>query len=203
MGSIAPEGLEHKGKHLIRWILKVSPTEKDGAISLNVDGKTAKTLKVRASPHPVYIETSHTMDVQAYPKLEIESEGINVVALTQFKELEVSAEQIAMPAPVNVVKSQKHSPLQSQKPTRTLQSKAARKPAPRRPRELRAFKPTQMISPGDLEEEKEELPMPVLSRTVSQRSGRASPVAAGTRSKAMGPDQLGGFVKVRRSTAKQ
>ncbi|MHA2265709.1 MAG: hypothetical protein ACXAEN_25235 [Candidatus Thorarchaeota archaeon] len=195
MGSIAPEGLEHTGKHLIRWILKVSPTKKDGFISLNVDGKTIKTLKVNASPHPIYIETSHTMDVQAYPKLEIDSEGVDVVALTQFKELEVSAEQIAKPAPVKVVVSKPTA--RSPKKTRAMAARQHRKP--------RTFKPIQMISPGDQDEEKDEdLSQPVLSRTVSQRNGRVSPkhAAARSRSKAMGADQLGGFVKVRRSTPK-
>ena len=182
MGSLAPEGLEHKGRHLIRWVLNVQPTKKEGVISLSVDGMTVKTLKVNASTHPVYIETSHIMDVQAYPTIGVDSGEIRVTVLTQFKELEVSDERIAKPAPVTIVVSK---PAPSAKKTF------------RRPRAVNVFKPVHAD-----EEEKDDLAMPALARTVSHRNGRASPIGVRNlnRSNALGADQLGNFVKVRRST---
>jgi hypothetical protein len=195
MGSIAPEGLTFKGRHLIRWIMRIAPTEKGGSISMLLNGKPmGKPLKVRASPHTLYTESSHVADIQEYPELQIEADGMDVVTLTQFKEIEVTAEQIAKPAPI------KPAPAKPA-PIKPAPAKLARKPASRRPRPFRAFKPIQAA-----EEEKDgELPQPVLSRTVSQRSGRSSPKSAfvRTRSKAMGADQLDGFVKARRSTANQ
>ena len=183
MGSIPTEGLEHKGRHLIRWVLNVAPTEKEGVISLSIDGMTVKTLKVEASTHPVYIETSHIMDVQAYPTIGINSGKIKATVLTQFKELDVSDERIAKPAPVTIVVSK---PAPSAKKTF------------RRPRAVNVFKPVQAAE----EEEKDNLDMPILARTVSHRNGRAYPIGARNlnRSNALGADQLANFVKMRRST---
>ena len=182
MGSIPTEGLEHKGRHLIRWVLNVAPTEKEGVISLSIDGMTVKTLKVNASTHPVYFETSHIMDVQAYPTIGIDSGEIKVTVLTQFKELDVSDELIAKPTPVVIVVS---------KPTTNAKKQF------RRPRAVNVFKPVQAA-----DEEKDDLAMPALARTVSHRNGRASPIGVRNlnRSNALGADQLGNFVKVRRST---